>query len=628
MDGGSTERGIPEEAGGPSVDLLMGFLSDFRSSKSPPPKPQPEEAQAAGSEHSLLEAAALPAPSCEVGSAGEPDTSAPDSPPAWRPRSAGAPAWQETNWQPPNWQPPNWQPPNWQPPNWQPPAWQPPAWQPTQGEPQTGYWQPPAPARTAYGTPEPRSRRGPLRRVIVAALAAVAIVATAVVLVDKNNSSPPSYPAAWDPRVAPIAAFVQTQRGLTWKHPVKVEFLPPAKFNALMAKENAPSAQASGQAQTIFDVMRAVGVASGNVDLAKSTQQFAQSDVVGQYVDSDRTVYVSGDQLTPYVRSVLAHELTHALQAQYFDLQKMRSGHADDDSAVTALIEGDAVRVQDAYEQTLSQSDQSLLAQEEQQGSSQANAQNSQHGIPQFLVDQAQFPYDFGPTFVQSLVSSGGNQAVDAAFKNPPTLDSQIVDPETYVPGVTAPRVTLPPIPKGAHQVLPPSGFGEVPLLEMLGDEVGFNSAWSAIQGWTNDQFDAYRQNGKVCVSIAVLNDGSDSAASLLQTGRVWASHLPSASVARSGSTVDFQACDPGATWKPAVRVDDPYQALAVRSVLMYQLMADGHLSPTKAVCTADEVMSTLGPQKLQDAEQSADPGTPAVQALGAAVGLGVASCG
>ena len=610
MDGGSTEDGSTQENSGLGADLLMGFLSDFRSTAAAPTPARPK--------HKALPPKDTDRPAAEAVT----DSAVADSPAkagnteATTPRPALDTG--STSWQPPT----EWAPLEWQPPSQRPPS----AYGPTTAPPTpAGYWQPPAPlygGGTQWGPSGRKSRR----RLIGAVLAAIAVIAGAAGYV-RQHSGQPSYPASWDPRVAPIAAFVQSERGLHWKHPVKVEFLSTARFSALMAKESAPDTKSTDQTQAIFQVMRAVGVASGNVDLARSEQQFAQSDVVGQYVDSDRTVYVSGDQLTPYVRSVLAHELTHALQAQYFDLQNMSSGRADDESAVTALIEGDAMRVQDAYEQTLSQADQDALVSEQQQGSSQADSQNAQDGIPQFLVDQAQFPYDFGPTFVQSQYAKGGNQAVDDAFRNPPTVDSQIVDPETFVTGSPAPKVAALPLPKGARQVLPSSGFGEVSLLEMLGDQLGFAPAWSAVQGWTADQVIAYREADRVCVDIAVLNDSPDSASSLLQAGRAWQSHLQSATVVQSGTTVDFHACDPGPNWKPSAKLDDPYQALAVRSVLMYQLMSEGHLDSTKAVCAADEVLNTLGPKKLEEAEQSSDPNSPAVKALSTAISGAAATC-
>lgn len=468
-------------------------------------------------------------------------------------------------------------------------------------------------------------RRGRLVFAVVGCLALIALAGAGVVI--KRSAGGPTYPAAWDPRVAPIAQFVQARRGLTWKHPVKVNFLAPNKFDALIAKENPPDPKRAQDAQSLFDSMRALGVASGNVDLAKSAQQFAQADIVGEYANTDRAVYVRGDQLTPYVRSVLAHELTHALQAQYFNLEGMKSGHADDDSAVTALIEGDAVRVQNAYEQSLSQTDQDLLTQEQSQGSDQTKSQAAQDRIPKFLIDQAQFPYDFGPTFVAALVAKGGNSEVDAAFRNPPTLDGQIVDPGSYVAGAAPPSVAVPPLPRGATRIAPASGLGEVTLVEMLGDQIGFDQAWSAVQGWTRDQIVPYRQNGQVCVEVAVLNDTPDSAASLAEAGNAWAKHLPSASVSQTGSTVDFQSCDPGAAWKPAPIGHDPYESLAVRSALIYQLITDGHLATPAAICSSDQVLTAIGPQALQDAEQSSDPRSPALQQFDAALKTAVRGC-
>ena len=572
---GVTVEEANDEGVGPGSDLLMGFLSDFRSGEAQK-KRADREISSANAARRTPHAGSEPAATSE-------------SPVAY----------QETA---------------------------------TASAGSTGPEQPPAPVPW-YGAPAaqvpinvPGRRRG--GRLTITALAALVVLAAAGVAVANRGTSAPSYPAAWDPRVAPIAQFVQSQRGLRWKHPVKVDFLATDKFNALMAKENAPDPRTTQDEQAMFDAMRAIGVASGNVDLAKSAQQFAQNDVVGQYVDSDHTVYVSGDNLTPYVRSTLAHELTHALQAQYFSLEKMRAGHADDDSAVTALIEGDAVRIQNAYEQSLSAADQELLAQEQQATSGHVTGQNTADGIPTFMVDQAQFPYDFGPTFVAALVADGGNRRVDAAFKNPPTLDSDIVDPETYVPGAAAPTVAAPILPKGAHVVMPASGFGEVTLLEMLGDQIGFSSAWAAVQGWTQDRSVVYRQGGQVCISLSVLNDGPTSAGALSDAGRAWASHLPAASVSQSGMTVDFRACDPGSAWKAAVRVDDPYGALAVRSVLTYQLITDGRLDSTKATCASDQLMSTIGPQKLQGAEQSSDPNSPALQQLTAALPDAVAECG
>jgi hypothetical protein len=275
----------------------------------------------------------------------------------------------------------------------------------------------------------------------------------------------------------------------------------------------------------------------------------------------------------------------------------------------------------------MSASDQNLLVQEEQQTSGQIGNTNSQDGIPQFMIDQASFPYDFGPTFVASLVASGGNAAVDNAFRHPPTLDAQIVDPSTFTPGVQPPVVSLPAVPAGATLIVPSSGFGEVTLVEMLGDQIGFTQAFAGTRSWEQDQYQSYRQNGRVCVDVSVLTTGRAAAGALTQLGQQWAHHLPGASVSQSSDTVNFHSCDPGPSWKPATNIADPYQALAVRSQVTYQLLTDGDLQPTVASCAADQLMKTIGPQKLEEAEASTDSNAAAVKELQDEVKVSVTGC-
>ena len=45
------------------------------------------------------------------------------------------------------------------------------------------------------------------------------------------------YPDAWDPRVEPFAAFVEQERGLQFEHPVYVDFIPDAEFDALLTDD-------------------------------------------------------------------------------------------------------------------------------------------------------------------------------------------------------------------------------------------------------------------------------------------------------------------------------------------------------------------------------------------------------
>ena len=82
---------------------------------------------------------------------------------------------------------------------------------------------PPVPDQFMPSRP-PRAKRSPgvwLRRVVgLIAVAALAVGAVVFFTRDSND-----YPKEWDAQVAPIAARVAQLRGLSFDHPVKVEYL-------------------------------------------------------------------------------------------------------------------------------------------------------------------------------------------------------------------------------------------------------------------------------------------------------------------------------------------------------------------------------------------------------------------
>ena len=53
---------------------------------------------------------------------------------------------------------------------------------------------------------------------------------TARALIASGKPKGPTYPAAWDARIAPYAKTAEKLRGLYFKHPVAVHFLSPEKF--------------------------------------------------------------------------------------------------------------------------------------------------------------------------------------------------------------------------------------------------------------------------------------------------------------------------------------------------------------------------------------------------------------
>jgi hypothetical protein len=389
---------------------------------------------------------------------------------------------------------------------------------------------------------------------------------------------------------------VEHERGLSFVHPVKVEFLDRAQFNKAVSVPQ-PQSSSDRTAQTrALQELRALGLVHGNVDLSQSENTLQQSDVVGLYVPARKTVFVRGSTLTPFVRVTLAHELTHALQDQYFNLTTLRENASGDGSAVTAMIEGDAVRVQDAYEQTLSVADQKSYEKASDQFQGGASGQTS--NVPAILSDMLEYPYAFGPTFIDNLVAQGGTKDIDKAFRHPPVAEAQIIDPVDYPIGWKPANVPVPSVPHGDHVTDPASSFGQLSLFEVLGSRLGYAPAWSAVQGWQGDSSLAYSAHGKTCDAIAVLMRTSARATALAGATRQWADDgVPQAVIHQAGRQITIRSCDPGpdAALLPAI-TPSAFDVLAARAELIDGLMTEGHVGFGVGACVSDDVLTTLGP--------------------------------
>jgi hypothetical protein len=446
------------------------------------------------------------------------------------------------------------------------------------------------------GPPAEQKRRLLRQPLFVGSVVLVVLIVLGGVLVAVVVSSGPSYPTKWNPRVLSIVHFVEHERGLTFVHPVKVEFLDRAQFNKAVSVPQPDSSSDRASETQELQELRALGLVHGNVNLAQSENTLQQSDVVGLYVSSKKTVFVRGSTLTPFVRVTMAHELTHALQDQHFDLTTLRENAAGDGSAVTALIEGDAVRVQNAYEQTMSVADQHAYEKASDQFDGNSSSQTS--NVPAFLGDTLEYPYAFGPTFIDNLVAQGGTKDIDNAFRHPPVAQAQIIDPVAYPIGWKPDKVPTPSIPHGDHVTDPASPFGQLTLFEVLGSRLGFAPAWSAVQGWQGDTSVAYRDHGKTCDAIAVRMRTTTRASALAGAAHQWAATgVPQAAIDQNGRQITIRSCDPGpnASKLPNIK-PAAFDVLAARAQLIDGLMTEGHVGFALGACVSDEVLQKLGP--------------------------------
>src|SRR5207247_8715957 len=144
---------------------------------------------------------------------------------------------------------------------------------------------------------------------------------------------------------------------------------------------------------------------------------------------------------TAVERYTLAHELTHALDDQYFDLSRLDTlGNTCRDEALqaaTGTIEGSAVYFSTkVLFRFFSRAEQQQVV--GQSGPSPA-------GIPQFVLNMETWPYVAGPSFIAALEARGGNDAVDAALRHLPVATSPVMEP-ARLPGDVPTPIDIPDV--------------------------------------------------------------------------------------------------------------------------------------------------------------------------------------
>jgi len=204
---------------------------------------------------------------------------------------------------------------------------------------------------------------------------------------------------------------------------------------------------------------------------------------------------------TAVSNQVLVHEIIHALQDQHFNLSKLRQGIelSDHDLAVAALVEGDAVIVEERYQQLVQSSPESLGA---------ANQPECMPPEPLFSVFM--FPYEWGRRFIQ-ILSNHDPESINRAFHDPPQTTRQVLYPEEYL-GSTPPhgQPYFHPAEVAGYKKLYSDMLGEYVLRSLFRTYSGRSYGILAARGWQSDLMELYRQGDNYMIVWRILLEGSD----------------------------------------------------------------------------------------------------------------------
>lgn len=317
-----------------------------------------------------------------------------------------------------------------------------------------------------------------------------------------------------------LIAFVEQTRELRFKERPKVELLTSADFDGLL-RGDLEEEEHSGED---FDdgaslgVLRALGLIDGDVAL-DAVLEDRLPDILGFYDTEAKVLYARGVSPTPYVKQVLVHELTHALDDQHFDL--FRPDLDDEASpAFDALVEGSATYVEGRWYESRPAEEQEAIDEEEAGGSENIPADVEDQPELDVFQEFTAFPHVVGPMFVRAMVEQGGMARLNQAFTTAPTNTEQVIHPERFLAGeeerpVTRPRADGPVVQEGR--------LGELGLIQILDTAMSRSLALQAAAGWGNDGYVAWSNGAQTCVRATIVMDTTRDTTEVVNALRVWA---------------------------------------------------------------------------------------------------------
>ena len=342
-------------------------------------------------------------------------------------------------------------------------------------------------------------------------------------------------PRTTDELIADLVDFVENERGLVFIEDVDMKFLDDAAFTALLNEEfNSRTADELAELAQTEVVWHALGLIDRDVDLIALFDSLLNDAVLGFYDAETDELVVRGQELTPYVQSVLVHELVHALEDQHFNLLRPELEKLHDESAVAfaSLVEGSAAAVETAFIDSLTDSQRRDLFVEEALVAGDINLED----IPESVLLSVAFPYVFGEFFVDALVFEG---SLDAAFAEPPVTTEQILDPFTYTLGEGAIEIAS-PVADGP--VVDEGSLGALGLLLLAPDDFAM---FEAMEGWGGDRYVAWNDGDRRCVRLAAVGDTQRDTDEIRDALERWAATHPNAmvGVAPDSGQVVVTAC-------------------------------------------------------------------------------------
>lgn len=235
-----------------------------------------------------------------------------------------------------------------------------------------------------------------------------------------------------------VIARVEALRGLKLERPPRFRVLTPEQAGRRVAdaeeRESGGGGDSARDERINLSLVTLLGLLPPDVDLDDLGTRITTQGTLGFYDGkrNEMAIISRTNRLPVGVETTLAHELTHAIDDQHFDVfdrvqRRVRGDDADAELAYRSVVEGNASEVEERYREKY------RIPQPDDGGD--AEQRRLARDLPFGLQLQLGFPYVVGEVFVDALQKQRGGQALlERALKtSPPRSTVEILDPVRWL---------------------------------------------------------------------------------------------------------------------------------------------------------------------------------------------------
>lgn len=247
--------------------------------------------------------------------------------------------------------------------------------------------------------------------------------------------------ASKDPAFAEIDSIVKSLSeitGLTPKHAVPYGRMTKRQLHQFLTKRIKKTLKPE-EIRADELSLKMFGLVPPEFDLKRSTIDLLTEQAAAFYDYDEKKLFLLSDSSVESETTTLAHELSHALADQYFNLEKFMEetpSNDDENLAHTAVVEGEASWLMIAYELKRGGQPpvptQDMLRSVADSGESSMTDYPVLKASPLYIQQSLLFPYSQGTMFFNVVYQKLGKAAFAEVFTHPPVSSAQIIHPEKY----------------------------------------------------------------------------------------------------------------------------------------------------------------------------------------------------